>query len=44
MLGADNSEVAPVQGGHLGQIQALRYRDDRGIDGPEGQSAYVRTS
>ena len=34
---ADDGEVAPVQGGHIGKLQSLSDRDDWGVNRPERQ-------
>jgi len=39
VLGPDESEVAQVKGGHIGQLQPFRDRDDRGLTAPGGSSA-----
>jgi hypothetical protein len=37
VLGSDDGEVAPVQGGHVGQRQPFCDGDDRGVDGAQRQ-------
>ena len=37
MLWPDDGEVAPVQGGHVGQLQPFRDGDDRCVDGAQRQ-------
>ena len=38
VIGANDAEVTPVKGSNVDRAESLRYRDDDGVGGAQGQA------